>query len=76
MWVDLQLLLNYISANPHLNGGGPCKNIAILVKEVQVLRLLLWALYNADANGFIRYSAVECHSLKITFSLNCIFLFC
>jgi hypothetical protein len=55
IWIHLQLVLNYLSAYPHEIGGGPCENIAILVKELQKLRLLLWTHFGAEADGFIGY---------------------
>jgi hypothetical protein len=41
MRVDLQLVLDYLSANPYWIRGGPHENVAILLKELQELRLLL-----------------------------------
>jgi hypothetical protein len=74
--VDLQLVFNYFSTYAYMIGGGPSKNITILVKELQELCLLLWTHFSADRDGFIRYPGVECYSLEITFGLHCDFEFC
>jgi hypothetical protein len=74
--VDLQLVFNYFSAYSYKIGGDPSKNINVLVKELQELRLLLWTLFGVDRDGFIQYPRVECYSLEITYGLHCFFEFC
>jgi hypothetical protein len=33
VWVDLQFVLNYLSAYPTIVRGGPCRNIIVFVEE-------------------------------------------
>jgi hypothetical protein len=56
--IDLQLVLDYLSAYPYEIEGGPRKNITILVKELLELHLLLWTHFSAKAGGSIQYHRV------------------
>jgi hypothetical protein len=43
-------VLDYFPAGPYQVGGGPSKNITILVQELQQLCLLMWAYFSSNAH--------------------------
>jgi hypothetical protein len=59
IWIDLQFVFDYFSADPYQVGGGPSKNFTVLVQELQQLHLLMWAYLSSDAHSLDWYSWVE-----------------
>jgi hypothetical protein len=63
-------MLAYHPAYSYDVRGGPHKNVVVFVKKRQELCLFFWGYFNAEADGSVWYSRVQCNFLEITFGFD------